>query len=57
MPPTNGLDGIINFNKPTDISSARALYRVRGVTGQRKSGHAGTLDPLATGLLNRAPES
>jgi len=51
MPPGNGIDGIINFHKHTGISSARALYRVRGVTGQRKSGHAGTLDPMASGVL------
>ncbi len=51
MPPSSGLDGIINFHKGTGISSARALYRVRRVTGQRKSGHAGTLDPNASGVL------
>lgn len=51
MPRGNGLDGIINLHKPTGISSARALYRIRGVTGQRKSGHAGTLDPNASGVL------
>ena len=45
------MDGIINFHKPVGITSARALYRVRGVTGQRKSGHAGTLDPGASGVL------
>ncbi len=45
------MDGIINFNKPTGISSAKALYGVRAATGQRKSGHAGTLDPGASGVL------
>ncbi len=45
------LDGIINFNKPTGITSAKALYRVRSITRQRKSGHAGTLDPGASGVL------
>lgn len=45
------LDGIINFNKPAGITSAKALYRVRSITGERKSGHAGTLDPAATGVL------
>lgn len=44
-------DGILNLNKPPGISSAKALYRVRGILGQRKSGHAGTLDPAATGVL------
>jgi len=46
-----GLDGLINLNKPAGISSAKALYRVRKVTGVRKSGHAGTLDPAADGVL------
>lgn len=45
------LDGLINLHKPTGITSARALYRVRAITGQRKSGHAGTLDPGASGVL------
>jgi tRNA pseudouridine55 synthase len=45
------LDGIINLNKPIGITSAKALYRVRSITGQRKSGHAGTLDPGASGVL------
>ena len=45
------LDGVINFNKPTGITSAKALYRVRSLTHQRKSGHAGTLDPGASGVL------
>ena len=45
------VDGIINFNKPIGITSARALYRVRKITRERKSGHAGTLDPAASGVL------
>ncbi len=45
------MDGIINLNKPTGITSAKALYRVRSITGERKSGHAGTLDPAASGVL------
>lgn len=45
------MDGIINLNKPTDITSAKALYRVRSIVKQRKSGHAGTLDPGASGVL------
>ncbi|MHC5111130.1 MAG: tRNA pseudouridine(55) synthase TruB [Planctomycetota bacterium] len=43
--------GVINLFKPAGISSAQALYRVREITGIRKSGHAGTLDPRATGVL------
>lgn len=45
------MDGIINLHKPVGITSAKALYRVRKITGVRKSGHAGTLDPAADGVL------
>ncbi len=44
-------DGLLNFCKPTGITSAKALYKVRAVTQIRKSGHAGTLDPAADGVL------
>jgi tRNA pseudouridine55 synthase len=45
------MDGIINLNKPIGLTSAKALAQVRQIVGQRKSGHAGTLDPLADGVL------
>ncbi len=45
------MDGLIIFNKPVGITSAKALYRVRKIVKQRKSGHGGTLDPGATGVL------
>ncbi|MGD8453475.1 MAG: tRNA pseudouridine(55) synthase TruB [Phycisphaerae bacterium] len=45
------MDGVINLHKPIGLTSAKALYRVRNITGVRKSGHAGTLDPLAEGVL------
>ena len=45
------IDGALNFYKPRGITSARALYRIRRITGVRKSGHAGTLDPGAEGVL------
>jgi tRNA pseudouridine55 synthase len=45
------MDGLLNTFKPTGITSAKFLYRVRKVTGIRKSGHAGTLDPAADGVL------
>jgi tRNA pseudouridine55 synthase len=45
------MDGIVNLLKPTGITSARALDRVRRITTVRKSGHAGTLDPAADGVL------
>lgn len=45
------MEGLVVLDKPLGLTSARALDRVRTVTRQRKSGHAGTLDPLATGVL------
>jgi len=45
------MHGMINLHKPVGITSAKALYRVRPIVGQRKSGHAGTLDPGASGVL------
>ncbi len=51
MPARASVDGIINLYKPVGITSAKALYRVRSITGVRKSGHAGTLDPGAEGVL------
>ncbi|MFO0839837.1 MAG: tRNA pseudouridine(55) synthase TruB [Phycisphaerae bacterium] len=45
------MDGLLNLYKPVGITSAKALYRVRRLIEQRKSGHAGTLDPAAEGVL------
>lgn len=45
------MDGLINFHKSVGITSAKALYKVRAITKQKKSGHAGTLDPAASGVL------
>lgn len=45
------MDGLINLYKPLGVTSTQALYEARKITGQRKSGHAGTLDPLAEGVL------
>ena len=45
------LDGILLLDKPAGPSSNQALQRARRLLGARKAGHAGTLDPLATGLL------
>ncbi len=42
---------IINLNKPRGMSSQQAVSRVKKIFGSRKAGHAGTLDPLATGVL------
>lgn len=46
------LDGqVILLNKPLHWTSFDAVKKVRILTGVSKVGHAGTLDPLATGLL------
>jgi tRNA pseudouridine55 synthase len=42
---------IIAINKPKDITSFDAVSRVRKITGVKRVGHAGTLDPLASGVL------
>ncbi|MCI6244751.1 MAG: tRNA pseudouridine(55) synthase TruB, partial [Eubacterium sp.] len=45
------MTGIICINKPSDITSFGVCSRVRYATGEKKCGHAGTLDPMATGVL------
>jgi tRNA pseudouridine55 synthase len=44
-------DGALLLDKPVGISSNRALQDVKRLFKSRKAGHAGTLDPLASGLL------
>lgn len=43
--------GILNIDKPLEKTSHDVVERVRELTGIRRVGHAGTLDPLATGVL------
>jgi tRNA pseudouridine55 synthase len=45
------IDGALLLDKPAGLSSNAALQQARKALGARKAGHAGTLDPLATGLL------
>lgn len=45
------LTGLLNINKPKGITSHDVVARVRKLARQRKVGHAGTLDPMATGVL------
>jgi len=45
------LTGLINLNKPVGPTSFQMINRLRRITGVRKIGHAGTLDPLAGGVL------
>jgi tRNA pseudouridine55 synthase len=44
-------DGIVLYDKPAGITSHDVVARMRRALGRRKIGHAGTLDPFATGLL------
>lgn len=43
--------GFIIVDKPIGITSFWIIYKLRKITGIKKIGHAGTLDPLATGVL------
>lgn len=43
--------GILNINKPADWTSRDVVNRVQRLVRPAKAGHAGTLDPLATGVL------
>jgi tRNA pseudouridine55 synthase len=45
------VDGILLFDKPLGLTSNAALQQVRSLFGAKKAGHAGSLDPLASGLL------
>ena len=48
---TVSLDGVIIVNKPPGITSQAVVARVKRMLRVRKAGHAGTLDPFATGVL------
>lgn len=45
------MTGIICVNKEKDITSFGVVAKLRGITGEKKVGHTGTLDPMATGVL------
>lgn len=45
------MNGVIILDKPTDFTSFDAVAVARGLTHERKIGHTGTLDPMATGVL------
>jgi tRNA pseudouridine55 synthase len=46
-----GLDGVLLLDKPAGVGSNAVLQAVKRLYGAAKAGHAGTLDPLASGLL------
>lgn len=43
--------GFLNINKPSGVSSHSVVASLRKITGIKQIGHAGTLDPLAMGIL------
>src|SRR6478752_3482453 len=47
----DAVSGWICLDKPLDLTSTHAVSRVRRLFNAQKGGHAGTLDPLATGVL------
>ena len=47
----DAISGWVNLDKPYDVGSTQAVGRVRRIFNAQKAGHAGTLDPLATGIL------
>lgn len=45
------MDGILCMDKPAEITSFVCCAKARRILGEKKAGHAGTLDPMATGVL------
>ncbi|MBA2879764.1 tRNA pseudouridine55 synthase [Desulfosalsimonas propionicica] len=48
---TDRPDGILLVNKPANMTSAAVVSRIKRLPGVKKTGHTGTLDPFATGML------
>lgn len=45
------MDGILIVNKPKNFTSQDVVSKVKKILNEKKAGHTGTLDPLATGVL------
>ncbi|MDE6796827.1 MAG: tRNA pseudouridine(55) synthase TruB [Ruminococcus sp.] len=45
------MNGILCIDKPQDFTSFDVVAKLRGILGMKRLGHAGTLDPMATGVL------
>ena len=45
------MNGFLLIDKPSGVSSAQCVYKIRSILNKKKVGHCGTLDPLATGIL------
>src|SRR3954451_13014169 len=50
-PPSPSLHGYLVIDKPAGWTSFDVVARARRILGERRIGHAGTLDPAATGVL------
>ena len=50
-PPRFEVNGWINLDKPVGVTSTQAVARLKRLFNAKKVGHAGTLDPLASGVL------
>ncbi len=50
-PPRASTGGLLVIDKPSGLTSHDVVGRVRRLAGTRRVGHAGTLDPMATGVL------
>src|SRR5271167_5284858 len=48
---TSGKDGLLIVDKAGGMTSHDVVARIRRLAGTRRVGHAGTLDPMATGVL------
>jgi tRNA pseudouridine55 synthase len=51
LPPSKLKAGVLNLDKPPGETSFTMVRRLRAISGAKRVGHAGTLDPLATGVL------
>ncbi|RME76417.1 MAG: tRNA pseudouridine(55) synthase TruB, partial [Chloroflexi bacterium] len=51
MSKKQNVSGILNIDKPKGLTSHDVVAQVRRLSRQRRVGHAGTLDPMATGVL------
>ena len=45
------MQGLVLINKPKGITSFSAVARIKRLAGEKRVGHTGTLDPMATGVL------
>ena len=45
------MDGVVIINKPKGMTSQNVVSKVKRILNEKKVGHAGTLDPIATGVL------